>query len=268
MTEGFRRFAGGPEMVDATRDAFIGGRVMVRQPSDGRHRAGLDAVMLAATLARSTAGRVVDLGAGVGVAGMCLAARAPESRVVLVDNDPVAVHFAQEALKDPENAAFAKRIGVIECDITASERVREAAGLKRDMADHVIMNPPFHEAGAVRASPKQARAAAHVLSDADLEKWLRTAASILVDGGTIGVIWPAPRLLALLDGMKSRFGAISVLALHPRENEAAKRVILTGRKASRAPLRLLPGLVLHNDDGTPTRAAAEILRHGGALDFS
>nr|WP_244668917.1 methyltransferase [Rhodobium orientis] len=252
----------------ATRDAFLGGAVIALQPGRGRHRSGLDAVMLAATLAADATGTVVDLGAGSGVAGFCVAARAPAVRVVLVDNDPVVLDLARQALTLPDNAAFADRVGVVEADIVGPERTREAAGLTRAMADTVIMNPPFREEGRVRASPNEARAAAHVLSDEDLDRWMRTAVTLLRSGGGLSVVWPGERLAALLGALAGRFGGISVLPLHPTADAPALRVLVTAMKGSRAPLRLLPGRVLHEVDGAFCAWARAVLREGAGIDMA
>ena len=59
--------------ANATRDAFLGGLVQLLQPARGTgHRAGLDAVYLAAAVDPSTTGHVLDLGSGSGAAGFCL----------------------------------------------------------------------------------------------------------------------------------------------------------------------------------------------------
>ena len=251
--------------LDATLDAFIGGRVMALQAKDGRHRSGLDAVMLAASLPADTRGMVVDLGAGCGVAGFCAAARLPEVSAVLVDNDRHALDLALSGLEVPENSHFADRVGVVEADIQAPENARIAAGLDRSMADHVIMNPPYRDPSSVRVSPNGSRAAAHVLDDAGLEKWLRTACSILRNDGSLTVIWPAERLTVLLNATSRRLGGISVFPLFPYSGEPANRVIVSGIKGSRAPLRLLPGLVLHETDGVFSPTASRVLRGGEGL---
>lgn len=75
--------------ANATRDAFLGGLVELLQPARGTgHRAGLDAVYLAAAVDPSAQGHVLDLGSGSGAAGFCLAARVPGVRVSLVDRTP------------------------------------------------------------------------------------------------------------------------------------------------------------------------------------
>ena len=59
-------------------DAFLGGRLVLRQPARG-YRAGADAVMLAAACSARAGERVLELGCGAGAALFCLGARVPAS---------------------------------------------------------------------------------------------------------------------------------------------------------------------------------------------
>lgn len=247
---------------DTTLDRFLDGRVAALQPRRGRHRAGTDAVLLAASVPVDAHGTIVDLGAGVGVAGLCVARLRPAVRVVLVDCDTTVTALANDSLALAENGDLAARVSVVEADILAREAERVAAGLLPGMASHVIMNPPFHEPGTVRASPDAARAFAHVLSDEGLEGWMRTAASLLAGGGRISVIWPADRLSALLVAMEGRFGGLGLYPLFPAADRPAIRVLASGIKGSRGPLRLMPGLVLHDEGGRFSPAAERAMRAG------
>ncbi|ADZ70035.1 tRNA1(Val) (adenine(37)-N6)-methyltransferase [Polymorphum gilvum] len=260
---------GGDAAEETTRDAFLGGMVIVEQPRKGRHRAGLDAVYLAAALPDATCGHVVDLGAGVGTAGMCVAARLPSVTVTLVDRDPVVLDLARRSLADPLNAAFADRVAVLEVDIAARGSLRHAAGLTPGLADHAIMNPPYYDRARFRASPADARAGAHVLGEHGLDPWARTATDIVREGGTLTVIFRADGLREILDVLDGRFGAIDVIPLRPRPDAAATRILVRAVRASRAPLRLMPGFVLHEGDGSDfTAEARAVMRDGAGLALS
>jgi len=252
-----------------TKDAFLGGKVHVLQPAKGRHRAGLDAVYLAAALPDGMKGHVVDLGAGVGTAGFCAASRLPDITVTLVELDPAALELSQKGLLLEENKAFADRIRTLDADITAKGAVRHASGLTPSLADHAIMNPPYYTAGTFRASPAAARASAHMLDERGLEPWAKTATDIVREGGSLTVIFRADGLQELLNVLNGRFGAIDIIPLRPRPDAAATRVIIRAIRASRAPMQLLPGFVLHEGDGSEFLPAARaVMRDGAGLGIS
>jgi len=58
---------------------------------------------------------------------------------------------------------------------------------------------------------------------------------------------------------------VCAFPLWPRQGVLPKRVIVQARKASRAPFSLLPGLILHQADGSWTPEADLVLRRGSAL---
>ena len=68
----------------------------------------------------------------------------------------------------------------------------------------------------------------------------------------------------LFAAMEGRFGDIRIAPLYPRGGAPASRVIVQGVKDSRAPLQILPGLVLHEAGTRFTPEAEEILRDGTA----
>ena len=243
-------------------DHLLGGRLVLRQPARG-HRAGTDAVLLAAATA-AEAGLLIDAGAGVGTAGLIVALRAPRLSFKLVDKDPLAVALAQENLA---LNGLAARGAAIAADLV-SVSSRRSAGLVDASADHLITNPPFHLAGRTRISPDALKARAHVAAIEAGEKpllaWLGAANALLVPGGTLVMIHRADCLPAVLAACEGRIGGLAVLPVHPRRERPATRILVRGRKGSRAPLRLLPGLVLHEDNGRFT-ALAEAIHRGTAL---
>ncbi|HVY20369.1 MAG TPA: methyltransferase [Bauldia sp.] len=254
MTEAASRF-----------DAFLNGRIQVIQP-DGHHHAGLEAMLLSASVPGDFTGTVVDLGAGVGVAGMAIAARAPGARVTLVERDPVTIEAARSSLAHLANAAFAPRVTIVAADITAPEAQRVSAGLGREFADAVVTNPPFYDASGGTQSPVAELRGAHVLEEGDLETWVRTAASILKPGGRLIVIFRADGLSQLFGPLAGRFGGITILPVHPRADHPARRILIAAEKGSRAPERLLPGLALHVAVGNGYLQPIErILREGASL---
>lgn len=246
-----------------TLDDFLGGRIEVLQPKQG-HRAGSDAVWLQAAVPAQAGERVLDAGAGVGVAGLCLLARVPEIAVTAVEIDAGLCALAE---------ANARRNGVgdkfkaIDADVTAPAESLLAKGLVRDGYDQLMANPPYYRAGTVRAAPDPARAGAHVMQEGALEVWIRFLATAAAPKGRLTLIHQPralPQLLALLD---RRFGGVTIFPLFPKAGEPATRIIVQAEKGSRAALRLLAGLVLHDGDGHYTAKAEGVLRSGEALDL-
>ena len=128
------------------------------------------------------------------------------------------------------------------------------------------MNPPYYEADRFRASPKAARAGAHMLDERGLDPWAKTASDIVKDGGTLTIIFRADGLNELLSVLSGRFGAIDVFPLHPRPDAAATRILVRAVRASKAPLQLLPGVILHEGTGNEfTQLAKTVLRDGQGL---
>ena len=235
-------------------DLLLDGRLRLRQRASG-HRVGTDAILLAAMLA-DPGPQIVDAGAGVGAVGLALALRAPHSCVNLVERDPEAAELAQAnvALND-----FEARVRVIECDLLEAS-ARRAAGLANESASAVYTNPPFYAAGSVRRSPDSARAAAHVLGPGGMEEWVRACLSLLAPDGRFAMICLPEALGEVLGACENRLGALRILPVHARMGEDARRILVSGRKGSRAPLAIAPGLVLHEADGRFTPRAQALHR--------
>lgn len=244
-----------------TTDDFLDGRLSVVQPRAG-HRAGGDAVFLAAAVPAMPGERVLEAGTGVGVAGLCLLTRLPKLNVTAVEIDAGLCVLANA------NAArngFVDQFAVIEADVTSPAKVLGEAGLVREGYDHVIANPPFHADGDVRAAPDAARAVAHVMGRGGFEDWVRFLTAMAAPKGRLTLIHRAECLGEILDLLQGRFGDVAVFPFFPKAGEPALRVIVQGRKGSRAGSRLLPGLVLHGPDGAHSADSEVVLRGGEAL---
>jgi tRNA1(Val) A37 N6-methylase TrmN6 len=241
-----------------TRDAFLGGRLIVSQPSDG-FRAGLDSVLLGAAV-REKSTSLLDLGAGAGAAALVALSHNPGLAATLVDSD--AEMAALAALNLAENG-LAERGRVLTLDVTAPGRTRAAAGLPADHFATVIANPPFFDPGRGSA-PAKARAAARHMDPAALDRWVKAAATHAAPDAEIVFIHAAAALSPLLAAFEARFGALIVLPLTPRDGEPATRILVRGIKGSRAPLTLLASRALHGPDGRGFEPRFEAIFRGTA----
>jgi len=246
-------------------DAFHRGRFVLVQPRRG-HRAGLDAMLLAACVPDGFCGRLADLGAGAGAAGLAVAARCPQARIVLVEREAEMVAHARLTLDHAANAPFRGRVELLAADVTLTGAARREAGLADAAFDFALMNPPFNEA-ADRASPDTLRRAAHVMEDGLFGRWLRTAAATVKPRGGLALIARPQSLGQILAALEGRFGGARILALHPRPDEPAIRVVLRAVRGSRAPLSLMPPLVLHDSAGNGFSARTDAAINGQTALF-
>jgi tRNA1(Val) A37 N6-methylase TrmN6 len=251
------------EQGEASEDLVLGGRLALRQPLRG-HRVGHDAILLAAATAADAGEHAVDLGAGVGAAGLALARRVAGLAVTLVEIDPALTAFA---LGNAERNGLADRVRAVCLDVESSAAAFAAAGLAPGSATCVLMNPPFN-APQQNPSPDRSRRVAHAASHDTLRQWLRAAARLLRPQGVITLIWRADGLADVLAALATGFGAVAVLPVHAKPGAPAIRVLARAVKGSRAPLSLLPGFVLADANGNPTLEAEAVLRSGDVLPFA
>lgn len=247
-------------------DEWLGGKLRLLQPKEG-HRIGSDAALLAAAAA-VTEGRVVDVGAGVGAVGLAVLRRRFGLSADLVEIDAT---LADLATGNAARNGLARRARVLSLDILEPKARREA-DLADDGAEAVFTNPPFFDPGAVRPSPAEAKRQAHVLSPGDrsvapLVGWIRASIAILKPGGKFVMIHRPEALGAILAAVENRVGAVALLPVCPRAGASAHRLLVSGIKGSRAPLRIASALVLHGADGRLTPEADAIHRGEALVDW-
>jgi tRNA1(Val) A37 N6-methylase TrmN6 len=243
-------------MAEVTQDLLLGGRVHLAQPAKG-HRAGTDAVLLAASAPVRPGDIVMDVGAATGAVGLMAAARERAGRFVFVERDPGLAELCRRNLLD-------NRVdGQVAVADLLDKASRLAAGLAPESADLVLTNPPFLEEGQARISPDRGRAAAHALPAGGLEAWLKACTGLLKPKGRLVLIHRADRLTECLGILADRLGGIELRFVHPAEDRPAIRFLLSGIKGSRAPSSILPPVVLNGSDGRFT-PQAEALHRGEA----
>jgi len=242
----------------ATLDAFLGGRLLLEQPLNG-YRAGLDAVFLAAAAQVPEGGRVLDLGCGVGTAGLCLLTRRADLRLVGIE---LQAPLAALARRNAARNGMAARAEIHEADAAAPP-----AALRQYVFDAVISNPPYLPLDPNSAKPETAARLAHMESSLDLAGWLTRALAWLKPGGCLTLVHRADRLDEVIAGLSGKAGRVVVLPLWPRTGIPAKRVLIQARKSRKGPLTLHPGIILHDKAGF-TAASRAILEGGEALPLA
>jgi len=250
------------EAAEITEDAFLGGRLRLKQKRSG-HRAGHDAILLAAATEARTGDRVVDFGAGIGTAGLALARRIPGVRLCLVEIDPELAGLARD-----NAAANAIAAETIVLDVTADAETFASHGLSPDSVDVVLMNPPFNDPARHRGSPDRLRHTAHVATEETLHAWVHAVRRILRSNGVLTLIWRADGITEVLAALSRGFGSLAILPVHGEAGRPAIRVLVRAVKGGRAPTRLLPGLMLNEESRVPKYETIEILEGRAALPLA
>lgn len=242
-------------------DIFVlGRRVRLLQPEGGGFRTSLDSVMVAAACPARDGQRVLDLGCGVGGAGLCLlqrvGARASLTGVD-IQADYIELAHRNAALNGREEG----------CSFLVDNIKNFRISNAKERFDHVLCNPPFLEAGTHTPSPDGGRATAlaNMVEDVSLIDWINCAFYNLKPGGGLTMIHRADHIDRMVQALGRRFGDVEIIPLYPRRAEAARRVILRARKDRKGAATLHPGLVLHMADGAYTEDAEAILRDGAGL---
>ena len=235
-----------------TENSLLGGRVRLLQPARG-YRVAADAVLLAAAVEATSGQHVLDLGAGVGAVGLCLAARVPGCSIVGIELQP---GLAALATRNAALNEAADRLRTIVHDL--------AIPLPPDLGafDQVVTNPPYLAAAVADPSPDASKALATVESSADLARWLSVATGALKPAGTLTVIHRSDRLEEIVDHLvRLGWGDVTVKRLPP-----AARVLVQARFGTPARRESQP-LCLHRSNGSYTDEAEAILRHAQPLAF-
>lgn len=226
-------------------------KVRLLQPADGGFRTSLDSVMLAAACPAISGQSVLDAGCGVGGAAFCVLWRVPGLTLTGVDWEPAYIELAQ---KNQElNGGAAEFV---------MDDIRSYAPVK--LFDHIIINPPYMEAGRHTPSPDMTRAQAngHQEADLSLDDWIKAAHRLVKSNGSLTIIYPAHGTDKIILALGKKFGAIEIIPLWPRQGDEAKRVIIRAIKDRQTPARILSGVILHEKDGNYTPQADSILREG------
>lgn len=244
-----------------TCDRFLGGQLDIWQPKSG-YRAGVDPVLLAASVPARSGQSVLDLGCGAGVATLCLGRRIPGLHLTGLELQPGYADLARR------NAAK----NGIDMEVLTGDLTDMPAALRQSRFDHVIANPPYFDRSAGTAAQDPGREVAFG-EQTPLAEWMNAASKRTVPGGFVTFIQRAERFAELLGLAERHLGSLEVLPLIPRRGRTARLVLVRGQKGGRAELRLHDAWVLHEgevhdgDRENYSEATACILRRGAALPF-
>ncbi len=251
--------------MELTNDKFLDGKILVKQPKIG-YRAAMDPVLMAAAVPEISNGKILDLGAGVGVAALCYGARVPDVEIIGLE---LQKDYAELAIKNAKLNFLDDRIKIIHgdllniCDINSNSSDFATGSFQQIMA-----NPPFLAANKAISSPVSAKNIANMEGNANLSHWIDFILKMLKPKGGLTIIHRADRIDEILSLLYGRAGDVTIIPLFPFAGRDAKRVIIRAQKSTNGVAKLTAGLILHAENNRYTKQTDNILRHNAGLFIS
>jgi tRNA1(Val) A37 N6-methylase TrmN6 len=244
--------------MPTTQDIYVLNKRLKLRHSAAGFKTSMDSVLLAAACPAMAGERLLDMGCGVGGAGLCVLARMAGVHLtgVEIQKDHADLAEYNAAVHD-----FADQTDFINIDIR-QYRAEKAF-------HHVICNPPYLEAERHLRSPsaEKAMAMGHSEETMTVKDWIDTAHFCLKSKGSLTMIHRADHLDKIIQALGKRFGAVEIFPFWPRHGEQASRVIVRAFKDRYSPMKMHAGLALHGDkqDRNYTAQTEKILRDGERL---
>lgn len=236
---------------------FLDGAVRVEQAHG--YRAGMDAVLLSAAVQAKRGGHALELGCGAGTALICAAARFQQVRFTGIENQ---MQIAALARKNLARNELTERV-----DVQALDVGEAITHFGQDKFDAVFFNPPYQDDAKTGNVPASGKDTAFIAHTAPLANWIAAATRLCKSGGHISIIHRSGRLADILAGLRLMCGDIRVLPICPRKGQESHRILVSARKGSRSPSRLLNPLHLHGKTRQHAKKADSILKGTAIIDF-
>lgn len=208
-------------------------------------RFGMDAVLLADFARVEPTNTVADFGTGTGILPLLLLGRGKGKRVEAFEIQPDMADMARRTMKLNE---LEERVTVHAMPVEMAMDVLAPCSL-----DAIVCNPPYGAPGATLLNPSDTlRLARHQSADG-LQAWLKTAYRLLKGKGRISLVYPAPRMLELMQALEQAHLAPKRFRLvYPAATKPANLVLVEGMKDAKPMLHPEPPLIVYEQDGSMT----------------
>ncbi|MFC4600540.1 tRNA1(Val) (adenine(37)-N6)-methyltransferase [Cohnella hongkongensis] len=203
----------------------------------------LDAVLLARFAVVPPRGRILDLCTGNGVIPMLLTTRTEAA----VDGIEIQPRLADMARRSVSLNRLEGRIRIIEGDL----REWKPEG---ELYDAVTVNPPYLPVTSGDRKENIHQAMARHEIGCKLEDVVAACARSVKAGGRIAMVHRPSRLADIVDLMRRyRIEPKRIRFVHPRRDAEANMILIEGTRDGRPEVRLLPPLIVYEEDGEYTQ---------------
>lgn len=246
---------------EITKNKFLGGKLKVLQQRHG-FRAGHDSVILASSIPAEKGEKCLELGIGCGVVSLCLSQRVKNIKIVGIDNDVEVLNLTRSNISMND---MDKNITVIKGNLDRG--IEDFSELKRQTFNHVFSNPPYYLEDEIVFPLHESKKNAYAGNKNTLKVWLKIALTFVKSRGSVTFINHIKNFPEMLNIFASTMGDIKITPIFSNKEKPASRVIISGIRDSKKPIRFNNGLVLNNKAGKTPKEVENILRNGSALNY-
>ena len=240
-------------LLETTRGTLLRGQIHYAQFIHG-YRTSLEPILMAAAVPAKNGQSVLEIGCGAGAGLLCLLKRVTEIYGTGIEQDAATAELARHNLK--EN-------GWHNTPVLTASFPQICTVLKK--FDHCMANPPWHPRNS-SSSPTPRRDLARRLGTDTLGSWIHGCASILRHKGSLTLSLPATLVdQAITTLHAAQFGDITLYPFWPQTGKKARITLIQARLGLRSPSRIMAGMVLHEADGSLTKAARSVLDNATPL---
>lgn len=206
---------------------------------------GMDAVLLADFCSIRPLDKAADLGTGTGILPLLMAGR---SENAVIYGFEIQKDMADMAKRSAAMNGLTHRIFIHEEDLRNAHQIIAPGSL-----DLVVSNPPYGKAGGALLNPREELRLARHEGGTTLHEVVQAAKVLLNNGGRLAVVFPAPRMLELMDTMRlHKLEPKRLRMVHSKVDKAPHLVLVEGVKAARPMLHCMPPLIIYDGQGKPT----------------
>ncbi len=210
------------------------------QKKDG-FRFGMDSVLLAHFARIKSDDHVADFGTGTGILPLLLIGRGKGNRY---DCFEIQEEYAEMAQRTLQINHLENRVHIMHMDAAKAYQYIKPCSL-----DAVICNPPYGISGMTMKSPFANRAIARSQDADTIEGFLKSAFRILKGHGKFITVYPASRMLSLMQLMQQSHLEPKVFQLvYPYEDKPANLVLIEAVKDARPMLHPMEPLIIYTKD--------------------
>lgn len=202
--------------------------------------------------------RILDIGSGTAPIPLILSLRT-KAKIIGIE---IQKDVAKLAVKSIQHNHLENQIQVVCDDIKNYTKQLES-----DSFDVIVSNPPYFKVadGFYKNKDDHKTIARHEIN-LKLEELFQCVRKLLKNHGTFAMVHRTERLIEILNlFQKNGIEPKKIQLIYPKRNQESNLVLIEGMKNGKVGLRIMPPLVIHDDNNQYTQQYLSFLK--GALEY-